>query len=252
MNDRTGEPRDRAVWCEVDLDAIRHNVRVLREIAGPAEMLAVVKANGYGHGAVPVAQAALDAGASWLGVARVEEGVQLRDAGIDAPVLLLSEAPAWAADTVIAHRITPVVYTEAGIDAIAKAVATSSSPPAAVHLKIDTGMHRVGCAPDDAVALVEQIAAHDELRLGGVCTHLAVADEPEDEYTAQQLVAFDAAVGALDAKGLRGAAQLHAANSAATLAFPAARYDLVRAGISVYGIPPAEGLGEARPISVRR
>jgi alanine racemase len=243
MNDRTGEPRDRAVWCEVDLDAIRHNVRVLREIAGPAEMLAVVKANGYGHGAVPVAQAALDAGASWLGVARVEEGVQLREAGIDAPVLLLSEAPSWAADTVIAHRITPVVYTEAGIDAVAKAVATSSAPPVAVHLKIDTGMHRVGCAPADAVALVEQITAHDELRLGGVCTHLAVADEADDTYTAEQLAAFDAAVDALDARGLRGGALLHAANSAATLAFPAARYDLVRAGISVYGIPPAEGLG---------
>ena len=127
MIDRTGEPRDRAVWCEVDLDAIRHNVQVLREIAGPAELLAVVKANAYGHGAVPVAQAALDAGASWLGVARVEEGVQLREAGIDAPVLLLSEAPAGAADTVLAHGITPVVYTEFGIVAVAKAVAAASS-----------------------------------------------------------------------------------------------------------------------------
>ena len=126
MNDRTGEPHDRAVWCEVDLDAIRHNVRVLREIAAPADLLAVVKANAYGHGAVPVAQAALDAGASWLGVARVEEGVQLREAGIDAPVLLLSEAPARAADTVLAHGITPVVYTESGIDAVAKAVATAA------------------------------------------------------------------------------------------------------------------------------
>ena len=231
------------MWCEVDLDAIRHNVRVLREIAHPAALLAVVKANAYGHGAVPVAQAALDAGASWLGVARVEEGVQLRDAGIDAPVLLLSEAPAGAADTVLAHGITPVVYTEFGIDAVAKAVAAASSPPVAVHLKIDTGMHRVGCTPASAVTLVEQIAAHDELTLGGVCTHLAVADEPDGHYTAEQLAAFDAVLAELDARGLRRDALVHAANSAGTLAWPASRYDLVRAGISVYGIPPAEELG---------
>ena len=245
MSDRTGEPRDRAVWCEVDLDAIRHNVRVLREVAGPAALLAVVKANAYGHGAVPVAQAALDAGASWLGVARVEEGVQLREAGIDAPVLLLSEAPAGAADTVLAHGITPVVYTEFGIDAVAKAVARRRLEPnaVAVHLKIDTGMHRVGCTPASAVALVEQIAAHDELTLGGVCTHLAVADEPDHDYTAEQLAAFDAVLAELDARGLLGDALVHAANSAGTLAWPASRYDLVRAGISVYGIPPAAELG---------
>jgi alanine racemase len=182
MNDHHTEPRDRAVWCEVDLDAIRHNVRVLREIAAPAEMLAVVKANGYGHGAVPVAKAALDAGASWLGVARVEEGVQLREAGIDAPVLLLSEAPAWAADTVIAHGITPVVYTEAGIDALAKAAADAGRAlPLDVHLKVDTGMHRVGAAPEAVTHLAELIAESDELELEGFWTHLAVADETSAE-----------------------------------------------------------------------
>jgi alanine racemase len=241
MSGVAAEPRDRAVWCEVDLDAIRHNVRVLREVAHPAELLAVVKANAYGHGSVPVARAVLDAGATWLGVARVEEGVQLREAGIDAPVLLLSEAPAWAADTVVAHGITPVVYTDAGIDAVAKAVATASSPATAVHLKIDTGMHRVGCAPEDAVTLAEHVASRDELSLGGVCTHLAVADEPDNPYTAAQLAAFDAAVAALDARGL-GSAVVHAANSAATLACPRARYHLVRVGISVYGIPPSAAL----------
>jgi len=242
------EPRDRAVWCEVDLDAVRHNVRALCDIASPARVLAVVKANGYGHGAVPVARAALDAGASWLGVARVEEGVQLREAGIDAPVLLLSEAPAGAADTVLAHGLTPVVYTESGIDAVAKAVATAPGrdpgSPLAVHLKVDTGMHRVGCAPADAVALVEQIAAHSELMLGGVCTHLAIADEIDDAYTDEQLAAFAAVVAELDDHGLLGDALVHAANSAGTLAWPSSRYDLVRAGISVYGIPPADGLAD--------
>ena len=237
----TSEP-DRAVWCEVDLAAIRHNVTVLRELVAPAAFLAVVKANGYGHGAVPVARAALDAGAEWLGVARVEEGVQLRDEGIDAPVLLLSEAPPGAAETVVSHGITPVVYTVAGIDAVAKAAATVARAPVSVHLKIDTGMHRVGCAPDDAAPLAEQIVAHDELGLGGVLTHLAVADEPDDPYTGAQLAAFDAAVAALEARDLLDGAVLHAANSAAAIGCASARYDLVRVGISLYGIPPAAGL----------
>jgi alanine racemase len=239
----TSEP-DRAVWCEVDLAAIRHNVTVLRELVAPAAFLAVVKANGYGHGAVPVAHAALDAGAEWLGVARVEEGVQLRDEGIDAPVLLLSEAPPGAAETVVAHGITPVVYTVAGIDAVAKAAATAARAPVSVHLKVDTGMHRVGCAPDDAVGLAEQIVAHDELWLGGVLTHLAVADEPDDPYTAAQLAGFDAAVGALEARQLLDGAVLHTANSAAAIGCASARYDLVRVGISMYGIPPATGLAD--------
>src|SRR4051794_37567520 len=245
----TGEP-DRAVWCEVDLEAIRHNVVVLRELVAPAAFLAVVKANGYGHGAVPVARAALDAGAAWLGVARVEEGVQLRDEGIDAPGLLLSEAPPGAADTGGAHGITPVVYTEAGIDAVAKAVVAADGPPVLVHLKIDTGMHRVGCTPADAVGLAEQIVAHEELGLGGVLTHLAVADDPADPYTGAQLAAFDAAVAELDARGLLDGAVLHAANSAAALACTDARYHLVRVGISMYGIPPAPalaGLADLRP-----
>ena len=143
-----------------------------------------MKANGYGHGAVPVARAALDAGATWLGVARVEEGEQLRAAGIDAPVMLLSEPAPRVADRVVAQRLTPVVYTEPGIDALAKAVADAGrAEPLAVHLKVDTGMHRVGCTPDEAVALAVHVAARDELALAGVCTHLAVADEPGNPYT---------------------------------------------------------------------
>ena len=141
----------RPVWAEVDLDAVRDNVRNLLAMALPAALLAVVKADGYGHGAVPVAEAALEAGATWLGVALVEEGIALRNAGIDAPVLVLSEQPAAAAPAIVAHRLTPIVYTTNGIDALAKAVADAGgSEPLPVHLKVDTGMHRVGCAPDDA------------------------------------------------------------------------------------------------------
>ena len=113
----------RVVWSEVDLDAVHDNVAALCAVAAPAALLAVVKANGYGHGAVPVARAALDGGASWLGIARVEEGEQLRDAGIDAPTMLLSEPAPRVAARVVAAELTPVVYTEAGVDALAKAVA---------------------------------------------------------------------------------------------------------------------------------
>jgi alanine racemase len=241
----------RAVWSEVDLDAIRANVAALREFARPAELLAVVKANAYGHGAVPVARAALEAGATWLGVARVQEGVQLRDAGIDAPIMLLSEPAPRVADVVVAQRLTPVVYTAAGIDALAKAVADSGrATPLAVHLKVDTGMHRVGCTTDDAVALARLVAARDELVLEGVCTHLAVADEPTDPYTGEQLARFDTVLDALDAEGLRPPI-VHAANSAGLLTEPAARYDLVRVGIASYGLPPAPALSGHAGVAVR-
>ncbi|MEX2267820.1 MAG: alanine racemase [Acidimicrobiia bacterium] len=227
----------RPVWAEVDLDAIRHNVRALAKLAAPAQLLAVVKADAYGHGAVPVARATLEAGATWLGVALVEEGVQLREAGIDARILLLSEPPTAAAATVVARGITPVVYTTNGIDALAKAVADAGVGPLAVHIKVDTGMHRVGCSPDDAIALVEVVDARPELELEGICTHLAVADEPENAYNTEQLDQFDALLAALPERDVP--LIVHAANSAGVLAHPRAHHHLVRCGIAIYGIPPS-------------
>jgi alanine racemase len=250
VNERRGGSRggSRAVWSEIDLDAVRANVRALRDLVAPAEVLAVVKANGYGHGAAPVARAALDAGAAWLGVARVEEGVQLRGHGIDAPVLLLSEPPVSAAEAVVTHSITPVVYTELGVEALAKAVAAfGGRDRLSVHLKIDTGMHRVGCDPDQAVALVERIASSAELELAGVCTHLAVADDPHDPYTDEQLARFRRALDELVARG-HDCGIVHTANSAAALACPAARYDLVRIGIAAYGVAPAASIVPAVPL----
>lgn len=239
----------RAVWTEVDLGAVRANVSALAALAAPAALLAVVKANGYGHGAVPVARAALSAGATWLGVARVEEGEQLRDAGIDAPIMLLSEPAPRVAERVVAAGLTPVVYTESGIDALAKAVAdTGRTPPLEVHLKVDTGMHRVGCTPDDALALAGAIGARDELVLAGVCTHLAVADEPDNPYTGEQLARFDVVLEALEAAGMRPPIA-HVANSAGLLV-AGARYDLVRVGIACYGLPPAPAIGH-RDVGLR-
>ena len=233
----------RPVWAEVDLGAVRANVRALRTLVAPAALCAVVKADAYGHGAVPVSRAVLEAGADCLAVALVEEGVQLREAGIDAPIIVLSEPVPAAAETVVAHRLTPVVYTATGIDALAKAVTTSrdAREPLAVHLKIDTGMHRVGCDPDDAVELAAHVVDRAELRLAGVCTHFAVADEPDNVYTDAQQRTFDRVLAALRAHDLPTGV-VHACNTAGAIAVPGARYDMVRVGIGIYGIAPSAAL----------
>ena len=232
----------RPVWAEVDLGAVRANVRALREHCAPARLLAVVKADGYGHGAVPVAEAALEAGAMGLGVALVEEGIELRSAGIDAPILVLSEPVADAAPSVVAYGLTPVVYTLTGIDALAKAVADRGARDRlGVHLKVDTGMHRVGCDVDDAVELATQVVDRPELELAGVCTHLAVADEPDNPYTAEQLARFDGVLAAFRERGIPTGV-VHACNTAGALDWPGARFDMVRVGIGCYGIAPADAL----------
>jgi alanine racemase len=242
------DPDDRELrptWAEIDLGAVEHNVARLVAAAAPAALAAVVKADGYGHGAVPVARAALAAGARWLAVALVEEGVELRRAGIDAPVLVLAEPPPAAAPRVVAERLTPVVCRVEVIDALAKAVADAGRPePLGVHLKVDTGMHRVGVDPAGVLEVARVIAQRPELVLEGVCTHLAVADEPGHPYTDEQLRRFAAALDALRRAGLRPRLT-HAANTAALLTQPAARHDLVRAGIGCYGIPPSPGLAAA-------
>ncbi|MBM3671657.1 MAG: alanine racemase [Actinobacteria bacterium] len=233
-------PGYRPAWAEVDLDAVRHNVRSLASVAAPARLLAVVKADAYGHGAVRVAQAALDAGAEWLGVALAEEGIELREAGIDARVLILSQPPAAAAAAIVEHGFTPVMYTNDGVDALAKAVADAGAEPLRVHVKVDTGMHRVGCSPEETAALIAHIDARPEIDVEGVCTHLAVADVPDDPYNAEQLDRFDDVLAALGDRA--NELIVHAANSAGAIAHPRARHDLVRCGIAMYGIPPSPDL----------
>jgi len=241
----------RRVWGEVDLDALRHNTRLLCEAARPAQLLAVVKANGYGHGAHEVARAAVDAGATWLGVATVWEGVELtrqRDR-VKAPILVLSEPTnTVAAEAVVSRGLTPVVYTLPGIEELAKAVVdVGARDPLPVHLKVDTGMHRVGCAVDEVLALAETIAARDELVLEGLCTHFAVADEPDNPYTFDQVRQFEEIIASFEARGLRPRL-VHACNSAGLLSFPQACYDLVRVGIAIYGVPPAPVLAGRLPL----
>ena len=231
-------------WAEVDLGAIRHNVRTLRAIAAPARLCAVVKANGYGHGAAAVGRAAVEAGADWLAVAQVDELVGLRDAGIDVPLLLLSEPRLDEVDDALATDARLTVYSPTVIAAIAKSVRARRSTAVAVHLKVDTGMHRVGIAAADAVATARSIGELAELSLEGVCTHMPVADEPDNPFTDDQIARFDAVVAELREAGIDPGI-LHVANSAGAIAHPKARYDLVRCGIAVYGIPPAPALSDA-------
>jgi alanine racemase len=229
----------RPAWAEVDLAAIRHNASALRDLAAPAALCAVVKADGYGHGAEAVARAALEGGATWLAVALVEEGIALREAGIDAPVLMLSEPPVEALADVVRHRLTPTLYTAKGVEAAAGAAGAGQL---AVHVKVDTGMHRVGATVDEAVALARAVADAPALALQGFWTHLAVADEPDDPYTNTQLDRFEAARARLAEAGVEPEV-LHAANSAGAIAHPTARYDMVRCGIALYGCAPSPHVG---------
>lgn len=242
----------RPAWAEVDVAAVRANAATLAAVARPAELCAVVKADAYGHGAVPVARAALEGGATWLAVAIVEEGEELRAAGIGAPVLLLSEPPPDCFPAVVAADLRPAVYTPEGIEAAAKAVVDAGRPsPLPVHLKVDTGMHRVGAAPADVPALAAAVVARPELALEAVWTHLAVAEAAGDPFTAAQLDRLDAVLAGLGAAGIRPPL-VHAANSAGTLLHPRARRHLARCGLALYGVLPGAGLaapgaGDLRP-----
>lgn len=216
----------RPTYVEIDLSAIAHNVAAFRRLIAPSRVCTVVKADAYGHGDVPVANAALDAGADLLAVALVEEGARLREAGIEAPVLLLSEPEPAAASDVAEWELTPTVYTTPFIEALA---ATGKSHEA--HIKVDTGMHRVGAAPPAVPTLVEAIRGASGLRLGAMWTHFSVADE-DPEYTRGQVELFDSVVSPVDPPAA------HLANTAGAVLFPEARRDLCRIGLGTYGLHP--------------
>ncbi len=228
---------NRWAWVAVSTSAIEHNVRTLAAMSSPAPVWAVVKANGYGHGAVAAARAALAGGAQGLCVALVQEGVELRAAGIEAPILVLSEQPAETASAAIGNRLTSTVYSAEGVAAFA--AAGGKAHP--VHMKVDTGMRRVGVAAVDAVALANLIAESPAVSLAGVFTHLAVSEEIGNDFTRVQLERFDDALVALANVGHRPPV-VHAANSAAAILHPAARRDLVRTGIAIYGLTPSPAI----------
>ena len=235
--------------AHVDLDAIAHNCRALRTAAPGAALCTVVKADGYGHGSVPVARAALDAGATWLGVAQVDEAAVLRAAGIEAPILVLSEPGAHETDRALALGLHLTAYRPETIERISGRAAELGVPAAPLHLKVDTGMRRIGCEPDDALRLARAIEASPGVLLAGTMTHLARAVEPEVATPDEQLDVFDDVLTALAAVGIDPGIR-HAANSAGTLAHPRSHLDLVRAGIATYGIDPGPalaGVADLRP-----
>jgi alanine racemase len=232
----------RWAWAEVHTGLIQHNVAIVAQRVAPAQVWAVVKANAYGHGAIPVAQAALAAGATGLCVAITDEGVALRRAGITAPILVLSEQPAEMTEFLVGYGLTPTIASTRGAAVIARAaeVADRKVP---VHIKIDTGMHRVGVAPAEALNLARYIQSFGSLTIEGVYTHFAVADEPNHPANAQQLSLFQNVLAQFTDAGIE-MPMVHAANSAAALVNPDARFNMVRLGIAMYGLLPGPGVAE--------
>jgi alanine racemase len=226
--------------ARVDLGAIRHNAAVLARAAGRARLMAVVKADGYGHGAVAVARAALEGGASALAVAASAEAAELRASGVEAPILLMGPLAGAEWDAAAEARAEVAVWTPESVERAAAAFAGRGSR-ARIHLKLDTGMGRLGARPEGIAALADSAAAAD-VDVVGLMTHFATADELAGEnapFMAEQLVRFRAAAAGLRARFPRAA--LHAANSAALLRDPESALDMVRCGIALYGCSPFGG-----------
>jgi alanine racemase len=233
-----GIPDHRRSFVRVDLGAIARNVAVIRRtLPRDCAFGAVVKADGYGHGAVPAARAALAGGASWLLVATVPEGIELRRAGMtDVPILVLGAvAPEEAAD-LIEYDLIPTIDEGSPIEEIAEAAARGGAPRA-VHIKVDTGLNRFGVTPDHVLRFARRIVGLPMLRLDGLATHFATADVLDDPFLREQADRFAAVIAALDAAGMRPRT-IHAANSGAALQ-GVGRWGMVRVGIAMYGIPPA-------------
>ena len=249
--DHPGLDPEALIWAEVNLEALDANVRALRSHIGPrVRLVAVVKANAYGHGAVPVATAALAAGADGLAVGRLDEAVELRSAGITAPILVMGPVPPSGARRCVALRLTPTVHNLTMAQDLAHA-ARAAGRVLPVHVKVDTGMHRFGLLTDEAVAFTSVVAALAGLAVEGLYTHFAMADADDLTATRQQLAAFLDVVRRLRAAGIAPAV-LHAANSAATLALPAAHLDQVRVGAALYGLHTTDARGSAASALLNR
>lgn len=224
----------RWAWADIDLSALQGNVRALCSHVYPRQLWAVVKANAYGHGSLQVATAALDAGASGLCVALADEGIELRNAGIDVPILVMSEQPISQHGLMIDHELTATMYNAATISVYADA-ARARGRVAKVHLKVDTGMHRVGASIADVVSRAQQITAESSLQLEGIYTHFATADLPNHPATALQIERFGHIVDQLRLVGIVPS-HVHVANSAAAIRGLDAESTMVRVGIAMYGI----------------
>jgi alanine racemase len=241
------------IWAEIDLKAIAHNVHELRRVArAPARMIAVVKADGYGHGAVEVARTVVAAGADMLAVARIDEGIDLRKAGLTAPILVFSPTFPEFAEELIAHDLIQGVGSLEAARQL-DAVAQHRGKPIPIHLKVDSGMGRLGLLPDaqrmdaslSAVSEAAAISCLPGLRLEGIYTHFAAADEKDKVYAHRQFRVFEDFLQGLKRTGIDCGLR-HAANSAALIDLPQTHLDAVRPGIALYGLYPSREVDHAR------
>ncbi len=227
----------RRTWAEIDLDAIAHNVRALCALIAPATFMAVIKADGYGHGAVQVSRATLDAGATWLGVATVEEGIVLRRAGLTVPVLVLGVLGASELAEALAHGLHVSIGSLDAVEALMSLA--PGTPPVGVHLDVDTGMGRLGVFPQQVPRVLDALDRRG-ISLDGCYTQLACADDPDPTFTREQLARFHGALAEVHRRHPH--VIVHVANSAAALAHPETLFDMVRVGLALYGLYPAAHL----------
>jgi alanine racemase len=236
----------RPAWAEVSASAIAHNVRALKEVMGATLLCAVVKANGYGHGALLAAKAALDGGADTLAVAIVDEGIELREGGVAAPILLLAEIPSDTIHDALSHSLTLTIGSLVGARA-AVASAEQLGGLHRVHVKVDTGMHRMGVDPSAINEVVDVLLASSVIDLEGIYTHFSVADGSsgaDRAFTRAQIERFEEVVATLAARGVTPRL-VHMANSAGALGYEEARCSMVRIGLALYGYLPEAWLSTA-------
>ena len=242
-------------WAEINLEAYAHNIRELRRITRPpARLMAVVKANGYGHGAIAVAREALQNGAQYLGVARINEAIPLREAGLDLPILIFGYSPPDLAPLLIDYELTQTVYSLSTASALSKQ-ATRKGKKINIHLKVDSGMGRLGFLlaptngnPDDIAAQnpvreIEAVTRLPGLTVEGIFTHFATADSADKSYANLQLDRFMDLLNRLQKEGLEPPVR-HAANSGALIDMPDSHLDMVRPGIATYGLHPSDEVNQ--------
>ena len=238
----------RPTRADVNLAHLRHNLRVMQRVAGGAQVWAVLKADGYGHGSKAVARTLERAGASGVCVALLEEAIELREAGIRLPILVMGGYYGRAWGELLRHDLTPVVHELSQLESLAEEVRYSAAEPHKIHVKVDTGMARLGFAPSEVTALAEALRHRPEIVLDGLMTHFASADSGEHESVEHQLDLLDASARTLRAAG-HSPRLLHAANSAAVIGSARARLDVVRPGIALFGVEPRPGsCADLRPV----
>jgi alanine racemase len=223
-------------WLEIDRSAIANNLQKIKELTS-VKVMAVIKANGYGHGISEVARIAGDSGAVYCGVARIDEALELRRAGISTPILVLGHTPSDRFVDALGNEISISMFQPEQIEVV-DAATSESGKQATVHVKVDTGMSRLGATPDLAYQLVQDLSTRSSVNLEGVFTHYACADNPGSGATEKQERMFIELVAELESTGIRPPL-VHAANSAAVLTRPSSYFDMVRVGIALFGMPPS-------------